>query len=118
ELQAALARYRSIAVKGGWPAIPSNTRLKPGDQSPVVRALRDRLAMEGDFVESKENEQGEQSPVFDASLVEAVKRFEERHRLEPDGLLDPEAIAAMNVPVDERIRTIELALERWRWLPD
>ena len=49
ELQKALARYRAIAAKGGWPSIPSGTRLKPNQQSAAVPALRRRLAIEGDL---------------------------------------------------------------------
>jgi murein L,D-transpeptidase YcbB/YkuD len=115
ELETALVRYRAIAAKGGWPTIPPNTRLKPNQQSPVVPTLRQRLAIEGDLDPSEEKNP---SPVFDDTLVAAVKRFEERHRIEPDGIVDPAAVSAMNVPVEERIRTIELNLERWRWLPD
>ena len=47
-----------------------------------------------------------------------MKRFEERHRIEPDGVVDAATVSALNVPVEQRIRTIELNLERWRWLPD
>ncbi len=47
-----------------------------------------------------------------------MKRFEERHRIEPDGIVDAATVSALNVPVEERIRAIELNLERWRWLPD
>jgi len=118
ELQKALKKYRAIATKGGWPAIQLNARLKPGSRSPDIAALRARLAAEGDFSEARGNEQGEQAGVYDEAVVDALKRFEERHRLKPDGLLDREAIAAMNVPVDERIKQIALAMERWRWLPD
>src|SRR5688572_1132160 len=115
ELQKALMRYRAIAGKGGWPAIPAKTRLKPNQQSPVVPTLRQRLAIEGDLDPSHEKDP---NPTFDATVVDAVKRFEERHRIEPDGVVDPATVAALNVPVDERIRTIQLNLERWRWLPD
>ena len=115
ELEKALVRYRAIAAKGGWPSIPANTRLKPNQQSAAVPALRQRLAIEGDLDPSHEKDP---SPVFDATVVEAVKRFEERHRIEPDGIVDAETVSALNVPVEQRIRTIELNLERWRWLPD
>ena len=115
ELENALARYRAIAAKGGWPSIPANTKLKPNQQSPIVPTLRQRLAIEGDLDPSHEKNT---SPVFDDTVVAAVKRFEERHRIEPDGIVDPATVGAMNVPVEQRIRTIELNLERWRWLPD
>ena len=115
DLQKALARYRAIAAKGGWPSIHAATKIKPNQPSAAVPALRRRLAIEGDLDPALENDQ---SPVFDATLVEAVKRFEERHRIEPDGNVDAATVAALNVPVEQRIRTIELNLERWRWLPD
>ena len=115
ELQKALRRYRAIAAKGGWPSIPATTRLKPNQQSAAVPPLRQRLAIEGDLDPAHENDE---SPVFDETVVEALKRFEERHRIKPDGALDAATVAALNVPVEARIRTIELNLERWRWLPD
>jgi murein L,D-transpeptidase YcbB/YkuD len=115
ELQKALVRYRAIAAKGGWPSVPPNTRLKPNQQSAVVPTLRQRLAIEGDLDPSHEKDP---SPIFDATVADAVKRFEERHRIEPDGIVDAATVSALNVPVEDRIRTIELNLERWRWLPD
>ncbi len=115
ELQKALVRYRAIAAKGGWPFLPANTRLKPGEQSPTMPMLRQRLAIEGDLDSKFEKDP---SPLFDPNLVEAVKRFEERHRIKPDGVVDPEIVKAMNVPVEHRIRTIELNLERLRWMPN
>ena len=115
ELQKALARYRAIASKGGWPSIPANARLKPGAQSGVVAVLRHRLAIEGDLDPSHE---ANASPVFDSNVVNALKRFEERHRLKPDGVLDAETVQALNTGVDHKIRMIELNMERWRWLPD
>ncbi len=115
ELQQALVRYRTIAAKGGWPSLPPAARLKPGHRSELMPALRQRLAMEGDLDAAHEKNP---DLVFDEPVVEAVKRFEERHRLRPDGILDAETVKALNVPVEHRIRAIELNLERWRWLPD
>jgi murein L,D-transpeptidase YcbB/YkuD len=50
--------------------------------------------------------------------VEGVRRFQIRHGLEPDGVLGKGTQAALRVPVAWRVRQIELALERLRWLPD
>jgi murein L,D-transpeptidase YcbB/YkuD len=115
ELQQALARYRAIAAKGGWPTIEPAARVKSGGESAVVPVLRQRLAVEGDLDSTFQNNP---SLVFDDNLGAALRRFEERHRLKPDGLLDAETVKALNVPVEQRIRTIELNMERWRWLPD
>ena len=50
--------------------------------------------------------------------MDAVKRFQGRHALEPDGVIGPGTIAALNVARGHRVRQIELALERERWLPE
>jgi L,D-transpeptidase YcbB len=50
-------------------------------------------------------------------LVEAVKRFQARHGLQPDGILGKDTQTALGVPLIWRVRQIELALERLRWLP-
>ena len=115
ELRTALTRYRAIAAKGGWPTLPASTRLKPGEQSRATQALRQRLAVEGDRDPAHEKDP---SLAFDTVTIDALKRFEERHRLKPDGILDAETVQALNVPVEQRIRSIELNMERWRWLPD
>ena len=50
-------------------------------------------------------------------FVEAVKRFQARHGLEGDGILGKGTQAALQVPLAWRVRQIEFALERLRWLP-
>jgi murein L,D-transpeptidase YcbB/YkuD len=49
--------------------------------------------------------------------VEGVARFQARHGLEPDGVLGRGTQQALGVPLRQRVRQIELALERLRWLP-
>jgi murein L,D-transpeptidase YcbB/YkuD len=55
---------------------------------------------------------------YEGTIVEGVKRFQIRHGLEPDGVLGKGTQAALRVPLAWRVRQIELALERLRWLPD
>ena len=73
--------------------------------------LRERLAVTGEW--SGGPGSGE---TFDEALVEAVKRFQRRHGLETDGIVGAGTLAELNVPVERRIRTIEMNLERWRWV--
>ena len=45
-------------------------------------------------------------------------RLQARHGLDPDGVLGQATQLALRVPLAGRVRQIELALERLRWLPD
>jgi murein L,D-transpeptidase YcbB/YkuD len=111
-LKNALARYWSIERGGGWSALPDPLVIRRGGRGPMVALLRRRLAAEGDLVPPAAG-----SGVYDAALSAAVKRFQRRHGLAASGVLDTTTLAELNVPVQARIRQIELNLERWRWLP-
>jgi murein L,D-transpeptidase YcbB/YkuD len=54
---------------------------------------------------------------YSGALVEGVKHFQARHGLDSDGVLGSATLRALNVPLSQRARQIELTLERWRWLP-
>jgi len=112
-LRDALAAYRAIAQKGGWTALPGSLKLKPGQHSPAVPALAQRLAATSDYTASVDTAATE----YGGELVEAMKRFQRRHGLEPDGIVGRAAVAELNVPVERRIEQIQLNLERLRWLP-
>jgi murein L,D-transpeptidase YcbB/YkuD len=112
-LREALGKYRDIAQRGGWTGVPADLKLKPGQQNPAVPAMARRLAVTGDYTLTV----NEQDTTYGPELQEAVKRFQRRHGLEPDGAVGAAVVAQMNVPVAERIRQLSLSLERWRWLP-
>lgn len=110
----ALARYRDTASRGGWSMIPAGPKMRRGDRGERVVAARNRLIAAGDLASRLSNE----ADLFDGALEEAVRRFQNRHGLEVDGVIGPMTLAALNVPVEERVRQIEVNLERWRWLPE
>ena len=114
-LRQALVAYRSIAVKGGWPAVPPGPVLKLGAQGPRVAALRARLAATGDLPAA--NPQAPGANAFDASVAAGVVRFQRRHGLETTGKVDEDTLAELNVPVEDRIRQLQFNMERWRWMP-
>lgn len=112
QLIEALARYHRISANGGWPVIPSGATLRPGDTDRRVPLLRTLLMRTGDLakVSIKTNQ-------YDQQTRAALTTFQLRHGLVEDGVVGPKTLAALNVSVEERIRQIELNLERWRWMP-
>ena len=113
-LRKVLAEYRDQMKRGGWPRIPANLRLKPGQRSLHVPALAKRLAASGDY-RGNSPEEG-QAAEYGPQLQEATKRFQRRHGLPDDGLVNAAVVAEMNVSIEDRIREIALNMERWRWL--
>ncbi len=112
-LKAALARHRQLADQGGWPTIPSGRRLQQGDHGPRVALLRRRLTLSSDLP-------ADTAPTidrFDAPLHAAVRRFQTRHGLKADGVVEQNTLKALNVLVRRRIQQLIINLEHWRWLP-
>jgi L,D-transpeptidase YcbB len=55
---------------------------------------------------------------YDATVAEAVRKFQANVELKPTGMLDERTIRAINSPKhDRQIDTIIVNMERWRWLP-
>jgi L,D-transpeptidase YcbB len=109
-----LATYRAIAAMGGWPRIAAGETLKPGMADARVPALRRMLAITGDYP----GDPNVSSNSYDPDLVAAVQSFQDRHGLSVDGVVGPATHAALDVPVEARIRQMEINMERRRWMPD
>jgi murein L,D-transpeptidase YcbB/YkuD len=114
-LRTVLAKYRALAAKGGWNTVPLGESIKPGMSDPRIPAIRARLSL----TDGASGEVGAaEGQLYGNSLVEVVKRFQARQGLEGDGVIGSTTIVAMNVPVQERIKSIILAMERLRWMPE
>lgn len=109
----ALAEYRNIASRGGWASVNASGKLELGMQDAAIPALRARLRATGEFGSIGPDQDTE----FDATLREAVIRFQKRMGLETDGVVGSATLQALNVPVETRIHQLMLNLERWRWFP-
>ncbi|WP_146346592.1 L,D-transpeptidase family protein [Phaeobacter marinintestinus] len=120
DLVDALARYRAIALDGGWPMVPDDTVLKPGMSAPAVAVLRKRLAVEGGLTQTGvapvATEGQDPILVYDDLLAEDVRLFQARHGLQADGVVGGKTFASLNRPVADRIDQLRLSLERGRWL--
>ena len=110
-LVAALAHYRDIQAQGGWPTVPDDETLKPEMKDARITLLRKRLHVTGDM--SAENME---STLFDNSVEEGVRHFQQRHGLDDDGIVGKGTLAALNVSVMKRVDQIRVNLERARWI--
>jgi L,D-transpeptidase YcbB len=111
-LQKVLEQYQAIEKNGGWPTVPGGPMLRSGSSGPAVARLRERLTVTGDLAEP-----GADPQAFDGALAAAVMKFQSRHGLDDDGLVGARTRAALNLPVDARIRQIADNLERLKSLP-
>ena len=114
----ALESYLELAKEqDGEPlALPAGKKaIGPGDSYTGVAALSRRLARVGDL--PAHGNISADATVYQGPLVDAVKNFQRRHGRNPDGRIDPQTLADLNVPLSSRVRQMQLTLERWRWLP-
>ena len=94
--------------------IPSKA-VRPGDRYEGIPRIVRLLRRLGDL--STEATATDREALYDGELVDAVKRFQGRHGLDPDGVIGQQTLKALNTPLAHRVLQLQLALERWRWLP-
>jgi murein L,D-transpeptidase YcbB/YkuD len=116
-LRAALARYRAAAERGGWPIPSEGPTLRPGAIDPRVAELRARLEAGEGLAPLPPASPEEDRQSFDPALRAAVEAFQARHGLTVDGVVGPATLGVLRLPIEARIRQIQINMERWRWLP-
>ncbi|MFV3127304.1 L,D-transpeptidase family protein [Niveispirillum sp. KHB5.9] len=116
-LKGALQQYRELAAAGGWKPVPlAELSLKPeGGKDERLPALRARLHVTGEL--PADAPIPEDPTLFDEATVAALKKFQARHGLEPDGVLGKQTLLALNITAEQRVAQIAMNMERWRWMP-
>lgn len=72
------------------------TRLRAGDRSPRVRAVRTQLLHSGDLPADPLDDAGVPSDLFDPALDQAVRSFQQRRGLLVDGVVGPQTSRALD----------------------
>jgi murein L,D-transpeptidase YcbB/YkuD len=112
----ALQHYQQLAREDDGEELPvSNKPITPGSSYEGIRRLTRLLRLLGDLPANRAVP-GD-SNLYQGALVEAVKRFQGRHGLRPDGRLDKQTLENLNTPLSQRVEQLRLTLERWHWLP-
>ncbi|WP_317897678.1 L,D-transpeptidase family protein [Aurantibacillus circumpalustris] len=111
-LKSYLRKYNAAALKKEWPLLSAgNMTLKRADTSAIVISIKQLLFITGDMAGA------DSSAIFDSILESAVKVFQKRHGLKEDGIVNKRTLQTMCIPIQERIRTILINMERCRWVP-
>ena len=114
-LMKALAVYRELdknpSLATPLPAVPGG-KLTEGQPYAGLPALVERLVLLGDLPQGTPPR-----PVYDETVMAGVKRFQERHGLQADGVLGRGTLQQLNVRPIDRIRQIQISMERLRWTP-
>ncbi len=146
-LRRALVRYRELADHPAWaqrlPPLPPAVKrgapavLEPGQAWAGLDLLAARLGLLGDIrpgtglqgdtppssaapalpAAAPASAPPDLAPVYEGVLVDAVKAFQRRHGLADDGVVGRSTWQALQVSPAQRVRQIELTLERLRWTP-
>ncbi|WP_163409030.1 L,D-transpeptidase family protein [Flavobacterium ajazii] len=115
-LEAALEKYQKIERKKLWKRIDIDSatykELKPFDSGAVVKQIRERLFVDGDL------KRDSKSDLYDEEMMAGVLNYKKRYGLTLNYKLTFEHIKQMNEPVSERIKTIQLNMERCRLIPE
>lgn len=115
--ETALAAYTRLAAQGDGAPLPAPAKsVHPGDSYAGVAALFARLRLLGDLLPDAAAPAAD-AAVYQGAAVDGVTHFQKRHGLQPDGVLGKETMAQLNVPLSQRVKQLQFALERYRWIP-
>ncbi|HSY58162.1 MAG TPA: L,D-transpeptidase family protein, partial [Terriglobales bacterium] len=115
----ALHSYMELAKKEDADSLslpPVQKTIGPGESYAGLPQMTRLLRLVGDL--PADANVPADSTVYQGPLVDAVKSFQVRHGRTADGRIGAQTVADMNVPLDARVRQMQLTLERWRWLPE
>ncbi len=115
EMVKTLARYRQINAMGGWRDLPGTAEpAGPGSKYPELGLLTSRLQAEGDLpggtAKSKKG-------TIDNRTGDAIKSFQFRHGIEPDGFIGASTLEELNADTSHRVNQIIINIDRLRWMP-
>lgn len=111
DLASAIEVYKRIAATSRWDKLPGRITLRAGDSGAEVGILTQRLLATGDL-RSKPRD----PYAFDGVVEDAVKRYQQRNGVEPTGIVYGITQRLLNVPIDTRIKQLELNLARLKAL--
>ena len=106
-LEKAAERYEKLSAEP-WPEITlaPKTIYKLNDRAPVIKEIKKRLDLLGDF------RGNDNSELFNQRTETAIKKFQFRHGLEENGIINKELVDVLNIPLETRISQLRMNMKR------
>jgi L,D-transpeptidase YcbB len=98
-------RFKKISIE---------KKIELNDTIKTIVEIKKRLMYWKDF----RNRDSIITPIYDERTFLAVKKFQKRHGLSPDGVIGNGTMKALNFTLNERKEQVFASLERWKWFPD
>ncbi len=103
-IQVAIGYYQQLVAAGGWEAPTRQTfGLANGKDGRAVIPLKRHLMLAGDLARAERV-----SDRFDDELDLAVRKFQIRHGIVPNGKIDEPTFYALAVPAEQRLAQLQL----------
>ena len=108
-----IIRFKTLLENVKWPYISMDNKklYRLGDSATAIPDIKDRLFSLGDLrIRNR-------SKLYDTLFENAVINFQRRHGLNDDGIIGPDFMKAINIPIESKIKQMLINLERMRWMP-
>ncbi len=114
-LKRSLKEYLKLAEKEENPTFISEEgeSIKADEKDERIPNIKRRLKELGYW----DKEIVDSATVYEESLQEAVKEYQEKYGIETDGVIGAGTIETLNTTYQKRLEQILVNLERWRWYP-
>lgn len=110
-----LEKYASLSaiarLDTGIHINPSNIKINKGEMVPVIRQVKKKLHLLGDFKST------DTTSLYSNTLGIAINKFQERMGLEKTNYIDKGLLHVLQTPIIKYANTIAINLERLRWMP-
>lgn len=111
--QRLLELLEQLRAQSDWSQVTVKGELKRGERKAGIASLKRRLQVSGELVST-----ATANDHYDRETENALKQFQQRYGLNPDGVLGAATLEALNTSREQRIRQVIANLDRWRWLPE
>ena len=107
-----LEKYVQLEKDKKWMLVDGALKtFKPGNNSPIIAAMKQNLFMMGDMLTK------DTSGLYDDNFVNGIKNFQQRNGFTPDGKISEKLLSLVNITPKQRIKQLLINMNRMRWLP-